>query len=275
MTQLRTIVRSALAEDVGAGDITSALTVDAQAQGVFLFVAREPMRVSGLDVGRLTFAEVDMKANFAPQLTDGDEAAAGQVLARVNGLVRSVLTAERTTLNLMQRMCGVATLTARYVTAIEGTGAQILDTRKTMPGLRVLDKYAVRCGGGRNHRMRLDDAILIKDNHIAMAGSLTQALTSAIAGAPEGMGIEVECDTLAQVAEAIAHGATMLLLDNMSLEQLREAVGMAKPKGVITEASGGVTLETVRAIAQTGVDYISVGRLTHSAPAVDIGLDAA
>ncbi|MFM9889047.1 MAG: carboxylating nicotinate-nucleotide diphosphorylase [Rickettsiales bacterium] len=205
---------------------------------------------------------------------DGDRVAEGAVLAELSGPARALLAGERTALNLLQQLSGVATLTRAYVDAVEGTGAQILDTRKTIPGLRHLQKYAVRCGGGVNHRMGLFDAVLIKDNHIAVAGGVRAAVEAALAHAPEGMTIQVECDTLAQVAEAIAAGATMLLLDNMDNDTLKSAVALAKPQGVTTEASGNVNLQTVRGIAETGVDRISIGRLTHSAPAVDIGLDA-
>ena len=194
------------------------------------------------------------------------------MVASVNGSARSILAAERVALNLLQRMCGIATETAKYVEAVKETHCKILDTRKTMPGLRALDKYAVLCGGGQNHRMRLDDAVLIKDNHIAIVGSLREAVLAAKAGVPTTMQIEVECDTLEQVSEALEAGAQMLLLDNMSLDDLREAVTLAKGKARC-EASGGVTLKTVTAIAETGVDYISVGALTHSVRAADIGLD--
>lgn len=273
-SEMQRTIKAALAEDIGGGDITSALTVDEDIQGVFQFVARESIVLSGLGVAREVFAQIDKTAAFTTRQSDGVKVEAGSVLATVQGRVRTLLAAERTALNLLQRMCGVATLTAEYVAAVQGTGAQILDTRKTMPGLRDLDKYAVRCGGGTNHRFRLDDAVLIKDNHIAACGGdIAKAVNRALSGAPSGMTVEVECDTLAQVQKAINAGATMLLLDNMTTDELREAVALAKPKQVRTEASGNVSLQTVRSIAETGVDFISVGKLTHSARAVDIGLD--
>lgn len=271
--EIARIIASALAEDIGKGDITSDLLIPTGKQARLSFVGREALICCGLETVVLpVFLAVSGDVTFTAHKKDGESALAQETLATVSGPARALLTAERTALNLLQRMCGVATLTARYVEAIKGTKAVILDTRKTMPGLRTLDKYAVRAGGGQNHRMRLDDMILIKDNHIALAGSIRQALALAGEGNTAGVKIVVECDTLEQAQEAYASGADRLLLDNMSLAQLQAAVAMLGGR-IPLEASGGVNLETVRAIAETGVDYISVGALTHSALAVDIGLD--
>lgn len=263
-----------LAEDVGRGDITAAATVPEDARLRAALVAREAVTVAGIDLALMVFAAVDPRIAARKHVDDGARTAAMTALAVLEGSARSILTAERTALNILQHLSGIATLTARYVDAIRGTGAVLLDTRKTIPGLRDLEKYAVTCGGGRNHRMRLDDGILIKDNHIAAAGGIGAAVTLARkAGHDE---IEVECDTLADVAAALEAGARHILLDNMDPGRQRQAVALAREKypGVVRfEASGGVTLDTIRATAETGVDFISVGRLTQSAPAVDIGLD--
>jgi nicotinate-nucleotide pyrophosphorylase (carboxylating) len=269
------IVRAALAEDLGrAGDITSLATIDADARFAAVFAARKDGRIAGLDCARLAVKALDPTATFEIVTPDGADAAPGAVLARVEGNARALLSAERVALNLVQRLSGVATLTRAYVRAIEGTGATITDTRKTTPGLRALEKYAVRCGGGVNHRFGLDDAILIKDNHVAACGSVGEAVRRARAFAGHLTRVEVEVDGLDQLAEALAEGPDVIMLDNFSLEDLRTAVHLAAGRAVL-EASGGVTLETVRAIAETGVNVISVGALTHSAPSLDIGLDAA
>ncbi|HEX5776537.1 MAG TPA: carboxylating nicotinate-nucleotide diphosphorylase, partial [Caulobacteraceae bacterium] len=261
--------------DLGrAGDVTSLATIDADARFAAVFAARKDGRIAGLDCARLAVKALDPAATFEVVTPDGSDAAPGAVLARVEGNARALLSAERVALNLLQRLSGVATLTRAYVRAVEGTGATITDTRKTTPGLRALEKYAVRCGGGVNHRFGLDDAILIKDNHIAACGSVAEAVSRARAFAGHLMKVEVEVDGLDQLAEAIAGGPDVIMLDNFSLEDLRTAVHMVAGRAVL-EASGGVTLETVRAIAETGVNVISVGALTHSAPALDIGLDAA
>ncbi len=266
-------VRMALAEDLGrGGDITAALVPEG-ARLSAAFVSRKPGRVSGLACARLAVAALDPTARFEALLADGDDVAPGGVIARVEADARALLSAERTALNLMGRMCGVATLTARYVEAVRGTSALIVDTRKTTPGLRALEKYAVRCGGGVNHRFGLDDAILIKDNHVAACGGVGAALARAKAVAGHLTPIEVEVDRLHQLDEALKHRPTVIMLDNFSLADLREAVRRTAGR-VRLEASGGVTLETVREIALTGVDAISVGALTHSAPVLDIGLDA-
>lgn len=268
------LIAMALEEDIGDGDVTGALLIPPSRQARLAMVTRQELVVGGLELASKVFQAHDPSLVCRHLAEEGGHVDAGVALLEVEGNARSIMAAERTALNFVMRLSAVATHTARFVRAVEGTGAVILDTRKTMPGYRLLDKYAVRLGGGQNHRMRLDDAILIKDNHIALCGSVGQALERARQGAPAGMRIEVECDTLVQVQEALAAGAVALLLDNMTLEMLREAVALAAGKAVL-EASGGVRLETVRAIAETGVQHISVGALTHSPPHVDMGLDIA
>lgn len=269
--EVERIISGALAEDIGTGDATANLLVPESATATLVFVTREPVIMCGGEVVKQVFATVNKAITCKLLVKDGTKANKGDKLIEVSGPARAILTGERTALNLLQRMSAVATLTARYVDTVKGTNAIILDTRKTMPGLRVLDKYAVKTGGAQNHRMRLDDGILIKDNHIALCGGIKQVLEKTFAGNSKNLPVEIECDTLEQVKEALA-GATRIMLDNMSYAEMREAVQLAKGKAKL-EASGGVSLETVRAIAETGVDYISVGRLTHSAPNVDIGLD--
>jgi nicotinate-nucleotide pyrophosphorylase (carboxylating) len=267
------VVRAALLEDLGrAGDITAAACVPAGTRLNARFAARTPGRIAGLDCARLAIAALDPTASFTVLIGDGSDAPAGGVLAQVEADARALLSAERVALNLLGRLSGVATATAAYARAIEGTGARITCTRKTTPGLRALEKYAVRCGGGINHRYGLDDAILIKDNHIVASGGIGQALARAKAAAGHLVRIEIEVDTLAQLDEALAGGPDVILLDNFSLADLRTAVARAKGRAIL-EASGGVTPATVRAIAETGVDVISSGALTHSSPALDIGLD--
>jgi nicotinate-nucleotide pyrophosphorylase (carboxylating) len=269
------IVRAALAEDLGrAGDVTSQACIPADARLRAIFVARRAGVVAGLACARLAITELDPTADFKAVVEDGDRVGAGAKLAWVDANARALLTAERTGLNLMGRLSGVATLTRAYVEAIDGAGAMIVDTRKTTPGLRALEKYAVRCGGGTNHRFGLDDAILIKDNHIAACGSVGEAVRRAKASAGHLMKVEVEIDRLDQLEDALKYGPDVVMLDNFSLADLTEAVRRAAGRAVL-EASGGVTLETVRAIADTGVDVISVGALTHSVSVLDIGLDAA
>lgn len=258
-------VRAWLAEDVGAGDVTTLTVIDDEATCEARIVFKEHGVVCGLEVAAAVFEALG--ARLEPLAGDGDSLH-GPV-ARVTGPARAVLTGERLALNLLGRLSGIATLTRRYVDAVDGTGATILDTRKTTPGLRDLEKYAVRCGGGTNHRLRLDDGVLIKDNHLRLAGSIAEAVASA-RGA--GLPVEVECDTLDQVAEALGAGADRILLDNMSLAELREAVSLVAARAE-TEASGGVDLDSVRAIAETGVDFVSVGALTHSARALDVSLE--
>ena len=267
------VVRAALAEDLGrAGDITSEACVEAEARLRVQFAARAAGVIAGLDCARLAMAAMDPAIRFSAQRRDGDSVGAGEVLARVEGNARAILAAERTALNLLGRLSGVATLTRTYVDQVAGCKAVIVDTRKTTPGLRTLEKYAVRCGGGVNHRFGLDDAILIKDNHVAACGGVGRALERAKAAAGHLVRIEVEVDSLGQLDEALPYAPDVVMLDNFSLEDLREAVRRTAGR-VRLEASGGVTLQTVRAIAETGVDVISVGALTHSAAVLDIGLD--
>ena len=268
------VVRGAIAEDLGrAGDVTAIACLEADAHLAAAFVARKPGVIAGLACVRLAIAALDPEARFEACVHDGEAVGPGTVLARVDGNARAILTAERTALNLIGRLSGVATLTAAYVRAIEGTRARITDTRKTTPGLRALEKYAVRCGGAVNHRFGLDDAILIKDNHIAACGGVAKAITRAKAYAGHLLKVEIEVDRLDQLDEALPLKPDVVMVDNFSLADMREAVRRVAGACVV-EASGGVTLETVRAIAETGVDVISVGALTHSAKVLDIGLDA-
>lgn len=268
------VVRAALAEDLGrAGDITAQACVPADARLTADFAARRGGVVSGLSCIRLALAELDPAATFHALAVDGHVVPAGTAMARVSGNARAILTAERTALNLLGRMCGIATLTQDYVDAVAGTKARITDTRKTTPGLRALEKYAVRCGGGFNHRFGLDDAILIKDNHIAVAGGVKAVLQRARAHAGHLVKIEIEVDTLDQLREVLATGlADVVMLDNMDIPTLREAVAITDRR-VVLEVSGGVTLASIGEIAKTGVDYVSAGALTHSAPNFDVALD--
>ena len=265
-------VRRVLAEDMGSGgDVTSKATIAADARFTAEMNCREPIVVAGLDIAIAFFRSLDRDVRIRKQVSDGDQVAAGTVLMTLEGNARGMLAAERSALNTLQHLSGIATLTRRYVEAIDGTGATLLDTRKTIPGLRLLDKYAARMGGAENHRMRLDDGVLIKDNHVGVAGSVEAAVKAAVA-ADSGLQVQVEVDRIAQIEPALAAGADRLLLDNMKPDLLREAVAQVAGRFPL-EASGGVNLDTIRAIAETGVDYISVGRITQSAPAVDIGLD--
>jgi len=268
---LDAFVRTALAEDMGqGGDITSAATIPADALFEGEMASRDAISVAGLPLAEAFFRALDPGVEIETLVQDGARVAKGGVLMRLRGKARALLTAERSALNTVQHLSGVATLTASYVDAIMGSGAILLDTRKTIPGLRVLEKYAVRMGGGTNHRMRLDDAAMIKDNHVAVAGDIGEAVRRAAAAGIER--IIVEVDRIDQIEPALAAGATHLLLDNMDPPTLRGAVTLVGGR-VPTEASGGVRLDTIKAIAQTGVTYVSVGRLTQSAPAADIGLD--
>ncbi|HEX6866983.1 MAG TPA: carboxylating nicotinate-nucleotide diphosphorylase [Caulobacteraceae bacterium] len=269
------VVCAALAEDLGErGDVTSQATIDETARFAAVFAARHEGRIAGLDCARLAIRELDPEATFEIVTPDGADAAPGAILARVEGNARALISAERVALNLLGRLSGIATLTRAYVRAVEGTKARITDTRKTTPNLRALEKYAVTCGGGVNHRMGLFDAVLIKDNHVAACGSVGEAVRRARALVGETMTVEIEIDGLHQLAEALAEAPDVIMLDNFSLADMRTAVAEVAGRAVL-EASGGVTLETVRPIAETGVDVISVGALTHSAPVLDVGLDAA
>ena len=270
------LIRQALAEDVGPGDVTSMATVPEMARARARMVAREPLVVAGLLLAETAFREVAPTLQITTEARDGDRLDTGQTLLTVSGTARGILTAERVALNFIQRLSGIATLTAQFVTAIEHTRTRILDTRKTTPGLRRLEKYAVTCGGGHNHRFGLYDRVLIKDNHLAALrdarpNPIAAAVKRARSAYPELL-VEVEADTLDQVSDALAAGADIILLDNMTPSELKEAVRRVAGQAQ-TEASGGVNLQTVRSIAATGVDFISVGALTHSARAVDIALD--
>jgi len=274
--EIRRAVQIALAEDIGSGDVTTLSIVPEDAKAKAVMRAREHLVVSGLSLAETTFRELDSDLHIFYAAQDGERAAPGAVLLRIEGSARPILTAERVSLNFVQQLSGIATLTSQFVEAIQGTHAEILDTRKTTPGWRRLEKYAVACGGGHNHRFGLFDMVLVKDNHLAALKSespnaIAAALQRARTAHPE-LRIEVEADTLDQVEQAVEAGADLILLDNMNPVQLRLAVQKCKGRAQ-TEASGGVTLASVRAIAETGVDFISVGALTHSARAMDVGLD--
>jgi nicotinate-nucleotide pyrophosphorylase (carboxylating) len=264
------VVLAALAEDIGAGDVTTEATVPDGALGTAALLVKEPGVVCGLGVAETAFRALDPDVRFEAFVSDGDVVEAPAVVARVTGSERALLTAERVALNFLGRLSGIATLTRRYVEAVDGTGAAVLDTRKTTPGLRALEKHAVASGGGRNHRFGLDDAVLIKDNHLRAAGSLVSAV-ELVRGATS-LPIEVECETIDQVGEALDLGVDAILLDNMTLDELRDAVALTNRRARL-EASGGVTLDTIRAVAETGVDEISVGALTHSARSLDVSLE--
>jgi len=265
-------VRRVLAEDLGAGgDVTSRATIDADARFTAELASREEISVAGLEIALAFFRALDGDVQVDKLASDGERVAPGTVLARMEGNARAMLTAERSALNTLQHLSGIATLSRRYVDVIAGTRAILIDTRKTIPGLRVLEKYAVRMGGAQNHRMRLDDGVLIKDNHVAVCGGVAEAVRRAKA-ANTGLQVQVEVDRIDQIEPALSAGADRLLLDNMPPPELREAVTLVAGR-VPLEASGGVRLDTIRAIAETGVDYISLGRITQSAPAVDIGMD--
>jgi nicotinate-nucleotide pyrophosphorylase (carboxylating) len=265
-------VKRVLDEDLGSGgDVTSRATIDESARFTAEMNARQPIVVAGLDIAAAFFRALDAGVQIEALVEDGDRVGRGAALMRLSGNARTMLAAERPALNTLQHLSGIATLTRQYVDAIAGTGAVLIDTRKTIPGLRVVEKYAARMGGAQNHRMRLDDGVLIKDNHIAVCGGIAEAVHRA-KEAKTGLQVQVEVDRLDQIESALAAGADRLLLDNMDPAMLREAVRLVAGR-VPLEASGGVTLETIRFIAETGVDFISVGRITQSAPAVDIGLD--
>jgi len=274
--ELRRAVEAALAEDIGPGDATTLATVPEGARSAAVMRARESLVVAGLGLARIAFESLSPEVRVQTLVADGKKAGCGDTLLRVAGPARALLSAERVALNFVQRLSGIATLTASFVEALAGTPARVLDTRKTTPGLRRLEKYAVHCGGGLNHRAGLYDMVLIKDNHlVTLAGERPNPVAAAVQRARQSypdLQVEVEADTLEQVEQALAAGADIVLLDNMSLEQMRTAVSLCRGRAR-TEASGNVRLDTVRAIAETGVDFISSGALTHSARAVDIGLD--
>lgn len=266
-------IARALAEDLGrAGDITTEATVDAGSRSSARIVARRPGTISGLPIARRVFARLDADVRFEAGAADGDAVEAGAIVARLSGSSRALLTGERVALNFLGHLSGIATVTRALVDAVAGTGAAIVDTRKTTPGLRALEKYAVRCGGGGNHRFGLDDAVLIKDNHLVAAGGVAEAIRRARARAGHMVKIECEVKSLAELEEALGESVDALLLDNMTPEDLRAAVARVGGR-MLTEASGGITLDTVRAVAESGVDLISVGWITHSAPCLDLALD--
>lgn len=272
LPQLSEIIQRALAEDIGAGDVTTLCTIPAEASQFGQFVAKDSGVVAGLEVARLTFALLDERVQFTAHVADGDRVENKTILVTVSGPTRALLTAERTALNFLQRMSGIATATRRYLAAVARTKAVILDTRKTAPGLRLLDKWAVQLGGGQNHRLGLYDRVLIKDNHIAAVGGLTETVKRVRQQDAAKRPIEVEVKNLAELTEALSLSPDRILLDNMSLIEMAEAVRLTAGQ-VPLEASGGVNLDTVAAIAATGVDYISVGALTHSVKALDISLE--
>ena len=263
-----------LAEDIGHGDVTSLAMIDADAQGAFHMNARQALSLAGIEVAAACFRRYDPTLAVEVTAKDGDRVQPKTTLLKVKGKARSLLTVERTALNIAQHLSGIATETARWMDEIKGTKARLIDTRKTTPGLRALQKHAVICGGGSNHRLGLDSGVMIKDNHIAVCGSITKAVERARAAAPILIKIEVECDRIEQVREAVAAKADVIMLDNMPLDLMREAVKFVGGK-IPLEASGGVRFDTVRAIAETGVDFISSSKMIQAAPAVDIGLDEA
>lgn len=269
---IQSIIETALAEDIGSGDITTMATVDKNAEGSAEITAKENFVVSGILIAEAVFKTVAEKIIFKAFVKDGDEVKKGKAIARVSGRLSSILTGERVALNFLQRLSGIATLTQQFVNKTKGFKAKILDTRKTTPGLRILEKYAVRMGNGFNHRFGLCDGVLIKDNHIAAVGSIAEAVFKARENSPHNMLIEVEVKNLKEVREAVIAGADIILLDNMKPAVMRKAVNIIG-KAALVEASGGVNLKNVRVIAKTGVDFISVGALTHSARAVDISLE--
>ncbi len=273
LTIIEPAVRAALSEDLGiSGDITTDAIVPSSARASGVFAVRKPGVIAGLKVAEAAFRILDPAVTFKVEVPDGSKAPAPAIIAHVAGNARALLSAERVALNFLGRMSGIATLTRTYVDAVAGTGATIVDTRKTTPNLRPFEKYAVRAGGAKNHRTGLYDAVLIKDNHVVVAGGIGPAIERARTHAGHMVKIEVEVETLEQLAEALSHDIDAVLLDNMGPDRLREAVRMVAGRA-ITEASGGISLDTVRAVAETGVDLISSGALTHSAPVLDIGLD--
>lgn len=269
---LESVVKAALTEDIGSGDITTLLTIphDLTAEGTL--IAKESGVIAGQELAWVVFRDFFTQTAYEPLVRDGSHVKSGKAIGKVSGKARTILSGERVALNFLQRLSGIATTTAKYVEQVKHTKARIVDTRKTTPGLRRLEKYAVTCGGGYNHRFGLDDGVLIKDNHIAAAGGITPAVEAAKVQAPHTLKIEIEVNDLTQLQEAIKAGADIVMLDNMTIEDMRRAVSIADGK-VLLEASGGVNLKSVKEIAETGVGIISVGALTHSAQALDISLD--
>lgn len=261
-----------LTEDIGCCDLTAQLMIDEDAMGTFHMNAREPMIIAGIEVAARIFTRYDSRLKVTCLVKDGEKAEQGKRILTVSGPARSILTAERPALNIVQLLCGIATETARYNKALEGTHTRLIDTRKTTPGLRMLEKHAVTCGGGLNHRLGLDNGVMLKDNHIAIAGSIAKAVARARLNLPVLTKIEVECDRLDQVAEALTADVDVIMLDNMSIPDMQTAVKMIAGKAKV-EASGGIRIDTIRDIALTGVDYISTSKITQAAPIVDIGLD--
>ncbi|MCX7599469.1 MAG: carboxylating nicotinate-nucleotide diphosphorylase [Armatimonadetes bacterium] len=266
------IVATALSEDVGPGDLTTRLCVPVETRAIGTIIAKKPGVHSGLYVAEEVFRQLDEGISFEAFVAEGDALEVGTVLARLTGPARPILTGERVALNFLQHLCGIATLTKAYAKALEGTGCVLLDTRKTMPGLRALEKAAVRAGGGHNHRLALYDGLLIKDNHVRAAGGVAAAIAAARRGVHPGLRVEVEAQTFEQIEEALEAGADIIMLDNFPPEQVAEAVRRIRGRAK-TEASGGITLENVGAYAEAGVDFVSVGALTHSAPALDLSLE--
>lgn len=271
MLMIDRMIEQALQEDIHTGDITTKAVVPQRRPAEARLIAKEELVISGLEIAGRVFSQLNPEVKYSPHFSDGQRVGKGTVIATVQGDAADLLMGERVALNLLQRMCGIATLTSRFVTAISGTRARIVDTRKTTPGLREIEKYSVRVGGGINHRTGLYDGVLIKENHIAAAGGVGEAISRARAYIPHTLKIEIETETLAQVDEALAAGADIIMLDNMTLEEMRTAVLKIGGRALV-EASGGVNLESVRAIAETGVDIISVGALTHSPRAMDISM---
>ncbi|MGF6244695.1 nicotinate-nucleotide pyrophosphorylase (carboxylating) [Paraburkholderia sp. GAS38] len=263
-----------LTEDIGYCDLTAQLMIEAHETGAFFMNARETLIVAGIDVAARIFKRYDPTLEVSVRVKDGDKVERGTVLLDVSGTARSVLTAERTALNIVQRLSGIANLTEQYVAAVAGTRARLIDTRKTTPGLRMLEKHAVTCGGGLNHRLGLDNGVMIKDNHIAVCGGIAKAVQCARRQLPVLTKLEVECDRLEQVKEALAAGVDVIMLDNMSIEEMARAVDLVSGR-VLLEASGGISLATIGAVAKTGVDYISTSKINQAAACVDIGLDEA
>lgn len=268
---LQELLVRALQEDLGPGDVTSEATIGPESSSVAVVLAKQDLTLAGLDIARAVFHYLDTKIQFTTFAKDGDRLNAGTEIAKLSGNTRALLAGERVALNFLQHLSGIATLTARYVERVKGLKAEVLDTRKTLPGLRQLEKYAVRVGGGRNHRFGLYDGVLIKDNHIKAAGGITNAVEGARRSAHHLLKVEVETKTLDEVREAMAAKADIVMLDNMPIDIMREAVKLIAGKAHV-EASGNITLETIRAVAETGVDFISSGSLTHSAPAADISM---